>query len=102
MNRQQKKWYKRKVRLKVLLGIFVCLVLFCCGLSIVDASSRDMLGRKDDKPIFGIYDLGGQIIKLEFAGGQISIDKREWKAAYESVKERMERLIGRQRYSEGK
>ncbi len=96
MGRIEKRRQKKRMRYKTLFGILLCIVLFCCGLSIVDASSRDMLGISGGRPIFGVYDLDGQIIKLEFAGSRISIDKNEWKAAYELVKEKIEGVIGTQ------
>ena len=54
-----------------------------------------MLGKGDDRPIFGVYGLDEQVIKLEFAGSEVSIDKSEWVRAYETVKGRLAEIFAR-------
>jgi len=93
MSRLEKRRQKKRLRLKAFLGIMLCLVLFCCGLSIVDASSRDMLGRSSDRPIFGIYGLKDEVIRLEVAGREILVDKSGWDRVYQAARAKIDRLI---------
>lgn len=95
MGRKEKRRFIRRRRARVFLGLVLCLALFCAGLSVVDTGFKDMLGRKSDRPIFGVYGLDERVIRLEFAGSEVSIDKGEWAKAYETVKERLAKLIGR-------
>ena len=82
-------------RFRVFLALLLCIALFFAGLSIVDVSFKEMLGLRDDRPIFGVYGLQERIIRLEFAGSELMIDKSEWQRAYATVKERLARLVGK-------
>jgi hypothetical protein len=95
VGRLEKRRYKRKLRLKAFVGLMLCLTLFCCGLAVVDGSLREMMGRGNDRPIFGVYGVDGQVIKLEFAGSEVSINKSEWARAYETLKGRLAKIFAR-------
>jgi predicted anti-sigma-YlaC factor YlaD len=95
VGRLEKRRYRRRLRLRIFVGLLLCLALFYCGLAVVDGSLREMLGKGDDRPIFGVYGLDEQVIKLEFAGSEVSIDKSEWVRAYETVKGRLAEIFAR-------
>jgi hypothetical protein len=59
----------------------------------VDVSFKEMLGVRDHRPIFGVYGLQERLIRLEFAGSEVIIDKSEWQRAYATVKERLAKLV---------
>lgn len=94
--RHERERYSRRLKLRTFIGFVLCLGLFYCGLVVVDGSFKDMIGENNKSPIFGIYGLGEPVVTLEFAGNEVSIDKTEWEKAYKSIKERIERFIGRQ------
>jgi hypothetical protein len=95
VERLESRCFTRWRRTRVFLGLVLCLGLFCAGLSVVDTGIKDMLGKGSDRPIFGVYGLDEQVIRLEFAGSEVSIDKSEWSKAYETIKVRLAKLIGR-------
>lgn len=95
MGRFESRHFIRRRRVRIFLGLVLCLALFCAGLSVVDTGFKDMLDRRSDRPIFGVYGLDEQVIRLEFAGSEVSIDKSEWARAYETIKVRLAKLIGR-------
>ncbi len=95
MSRLEKKRHKRRLRLRAFVGVVLCLTLFCCGLSIVDGSSRDMLGNDEGRPIFGIYGLHKEVIRLELIGSEIEINKSDWEKAYRDIIDKINQLLGR-------
>ncbi len=95
LEKRRKKIYEtRKLRFRALLGLLLCVALFYFGLTTADKGFKDMLDRGDDRPIFGVYGLKEAIIKLEFAGNEISIDKAEWKKACSLVGQRVKQMLG--------
>ena len=94
MGRLEKRRYKRKLRLKAFVGLMLCLTLLLrpCGCG-WQPSGND--GQGNDRPIFGVYGVDGQVIKLEFAGSEVSINKSEWARAYETLKGRLAKIFAR-------
>lgn len=84
---------KRKSRFRFLLSLLLCFMLFYCGLAVVDKSFKDMVDKDDGRPIFGVYDLSEPVIKLEFAGSEVLIDKAEWEKAYGLVRQRVTQIL---------
>jgi len=95
MGRLEKRHLIIRRRFRVFLALLLCTALFCAGLSIVDVSFKEMLGVRDHRPIFGVYGLQERLIRLEFAGSEVIIDKSEWQRAYATVKERLAKLVGK-------
>jgi hypothetical protein len=93
MGRLEKRHLIIRRRFRVFLALLLCTALFCAGLSIVDVSFKEMLGVRDHRPIFGVYGLQERLIRLEFAGSEVIIDKSEWQRAYATVKERLAKLV---------
>jgi hypothetical protein len=52
-----------------------------------------MLGRSSDRPIFGIYGLKDEVIRLEVAGREILVDKSGWDRVYQAARAKIDRLI---------
>jgi hypothetical protein len=93
MGRLEKRHLIIRRRFRVFLALLLCTALFCAGLSIVDVSFKEMMGVRDHRPIFGVYGLQERLIRLEFAGSEVIIDKSEWQRAYATVKERLAKLV---------
>lgn len=92
MKRVERRKQARRTRRRTFWGAVLCLLLFFCGLMIVDASSREMLGNEESKPIFGIYNAGRDIIQLDMIGETVYIDKRDIRSFVQAMKTKLKEL----------
>ncbi|MDI6704780.1 MAG: hypothetical protein QME73_00770 [Bacillota bacterium] len=93
MNRTERKKQIKRLRRRSVFAVLLCVLLFYAGLSIVDASTREMLGNGQAEPIFGIQNQADGSIRLNIVGETFQIDKNRINSYIQDIKNRIERLI---------
>lgn len=93
MNRTERKKQMKRLRRRAVLAVLLSVLLFYAGLSVVDASTREMLGNGQGEPIFGIQNQDDGIIQLNIIGEVFQIDRSRISSYIQDVKSRIERLI---------
>jgi len=89
VKRVEKKRYRKMIKRRALLGIIMCIILFCCGLKVVDVSTGDMLGDNREETLLKFSNVDGDIMQVDVIGEKILINKRKIKQSVMVLREKL-------------